>query len=70
MDKKYSEDLLIKIKEKQYVEDINGVNVIMKPIPDCDDAGMMDTRLYHDSKKNGDNDAFYAKEPNENGCFT
>ena len=51
MDKKYSEDLLRKIKEKQYVEDINGVNVIMKPIPDCDDAGMMDTRLYHDSKK-------------------
>lgn len=51
MDKKYSEALLKKIKEKQYITQINGIDVIMKPIPDCDEEGMMDPRLYQDNKK-------------------
>lgn len=51
MERKYSQDLLNKITEKQYVKQWNGVNILMKPIPDCDEDGMMDTRLYHDNKK-------------------
>lgn len=51
MDKKYSEELLMKIQEKQYITQINGIDVLMKPIPDCDEEGMMDTRLYQDNKK-------------------
>lgn len=51
MKKKYSEELLRKIHEKEYITQINGVDVLMKPIPDCDEEGMMDPRLYHDSKK-------------------
>lgn len=51
MDKKYSDALLKKIQEKQYVTQINGIDVLMKPIPDCDEEGMMDPRLYQDNKK-------------------
>ena len=51
MNKKYSEELLQNISQKQYIEKINGIDVIMKPIPDCDEEGMMDPRLYHDNKK-------------------
>lgn len=49
--KRYSEELLKKISEKQYVEKIYGMDVLMKPIPDCDIGGAMDTRLYNDNKK-------------------
>lgn len=51
MEKKYSEELLKKIHDKQKVVQINGIDVLIKPIPDCDEEGMMDTRLYKDSKK-------------------
>lgn len=51
MNKKYSDDLLNRIHEFEYVTNINDVDVLMKPIPDCEEAGMMDTRLYHDNKK-------------------
>lgn len=51
MKKKYSDELLQKIKDKEYVTQINGIDVLMKPIPDCDEEGMMDPRLYHDNKK-------------------
>ncbi|MDQ0361822.1 alpha/beta hydrolase [Breznakia pachnodae] len=50
-EKKYSDSLVKAIKEKQYVENINGMNVIQKPIPDCDIKGAMDPRLYDDQKK-------------------
>lgn len=51
MEKMYSEELLNAIKEKQYHMDYEGVDVLVKPIPDCDIDGMMDTRLYQDNKK-------------------
>lgn len=51
MEKNYSEELLQAIEKKQYYKDFEGVNVLMKPIPDCDEEGMMDTRLYKDNKK-------------------
>lgn len=49
--KKYSEELVKQIQAKQYVTQMNGMEVIVKPIPDCEEAGMMDPRLYHDNKK-------------------
>ena len=51
MGKKYSEELLNKIRQKQKCVCMNGIDVIVKPIPDCDEDGMMDPRLYHDNKK-------------------
>ncbi len=51
MSKKYSDELLNQIQQKQKEVCINGVHVLMKPIPDCDEEGMMDPRLYHDNKK-------------------
>lgn len=51
MERKYSQDLLNQIKQKEYVQNWNGVDILMKPIPDCDEDGMMDPRLYHDNKK-------------------
>ena len=51
MNKKYNEDLLKSIEDKQYYKHMLGVDVLVKPIPDCDEDGMMDPRLYKDSKK-------------------
>ncbi len=51
MERKYSQELLDKIKEKQQIIQWEGVDILMKPIPDCDEEGKMDTRLYRDSKK-------------------
>lgn len=51
MVQKYSNNLVIKIKEKQYTDTINDIDVIVKPIPDCNIPGAMDPRLYASSKK-------------------
>lgn len=49
--KKYSEELLKKLKERQSVESYYGMDVIVKNLPDCDIPGAMDPRLYNDLKK-------------------
>ncbi len=51
MERKYNQDLLDKIKERQTVTKIHGVDVIVKNLPDCDENGAIDPRLYEDSKK-------------------
>lgn len=51
MNKKYDDALLKRIDEKQYTAKIHGVDVVMKPIPDDVEDGMMDPRLFHDNKK-------------------
>ena len=51
MERKYSQELLQKIQEKQYTKQIFGMDVCIKPVPDSDEEGAMDPRLYHDSKK-------------------
>lgn len=51
MARKYSNELLKKIQERQEVKVINGIEVLVKNLPDCDDKGAMDPRLYKDSKK-------------------
>lgn len=51
MTRKYSEELLRKIEQKQEVKVINGIEVLVKNLPDCDEKGAMDSRLYKDSKK-------------------
>lgn len=51
MARKYSANLVDEIVKKQYIELIDGVEVIVKPIPDCDIEGAMDPRLYVSSKK-------------------
>lgn len=51
MAKKYNDSLVKKIAEKQRVEKMYDIDVLVKPIPDCDIDGAMDTRLYESSKK-------------------
>lgn len=51
MAKKYDDSLVRKIKEKQTVEQMYGIDVLVKPIPDCNIDGAMDPRLYASSKK-------------------
>lgn len=51
MERKYTLDLLNMIHEKERYEVIEDVNVLVKPIPDCDESGCLDPRYYQDNKK-------------------
>ena len=51
MSRKYSQDLLNKIVERQELVNIKGVEVLVKNLPDSDEKGAMDPRLYKDMKK-------------------
>lgn len=51
MSRKYSQELLDKIIEKQEIVDIKGTKVLVKNLPDSDEIGAMDPRLYNDTKK-------------------
>lgn len=48
--KKYSEDLLQKLKERQSTQDYYGMEIVVKNLPDSDEKGAMDPRLYNDMK--------------------
>lgn len=50
MPRKYNSDLLQKMKERQTVTDYHGAQVLVKNLPDCDEKGAMDPRLYNDMK--------------------
>lgn len=50
MTRKYDLDLLEKIQEKQETINVQGAEVLVKNIPDCDKKGAMDPRLYKDTK--------------------
>lgn len=50
MEKKYNDTLLKGLKEKATTEDYHGVPVLVKNLPDCEEKGAMDPRLYRDSK--------------------
>ena len=51
MVRKYSKELLDKIVERQEIVNIKGAKVLVKNLPDSDEVGAMDPRLYNDSKK-------------------
>lgn len=51
MSRKYDKGLVDKIRSNQYTTVKQGVEVIVKPIPDCDIVGAMDPRLYNSQKK-------------------
>lgn len=51
MERKYNVELVKRIKEKQFIKQINGIDVLVKPIPEDVEIGMMDPRLYKDNKK-------------------
>lgn len=46
MEKKYSEQLLTDMKNRQYTIQENGIEILIKPIPETDTPGMLDPRLY------------------------
>lgn len=50
MNKKYEDTLLKALKEKQELNDYHGAIVLIKNLPDCDEKGAMDPRLYKDMK--------------------
>lgn len=51
MSRQYDEKLLQALKERQTCEEYHGVPVLMKNLPDSDERGAMDPRLYRDQKK-------------------
>lgn len=51
MSKKYTDELLQAIHQKEYVKKVNDIDVIIKPIPENEEEGKMDPRLYRDNKK-------------------
>lgn len=51
MNRKYDMSLLAKLKEREVEGSYKGAKIIIKRIPDCDEQGAMDPRLYHDMKK-------------------
>lgn len=53
MSKKYSDDLITQIHNKQHTETIDGLSVVVKEIPDLDIEGAMDPRLYKSQRKLG-----------------
>lgn len=51
MARNYEESLVQAISDKQYIEMIDGEEVIIKPIPDCDIPGACDPRVYALTKR-------------------
>lgn len=51
MSRKYSKELLDSIVAKQEIVNIKGAQVLVKNLPDTDERGAMDSRLYKDLKK-------------------
>lgn len=51
MSRRYSQELLDKIVERQEMVNIKGAEVLVKNLPDSDEKGAMDPRLYKDMKK-------------------
>lgn len=51
MGKQYEEDLLRALKQRQTMEEYYGVPVLIKNLPDSEEKGAMDPRLYRDQKK-------------------
>lgn len=50
MEKKYDEKLLKALKDRQEQTDYHGTPLLVKNLPDCDERGAMDPRLYQDMK--------------------
>lgn len=46
MERKYSKQLLTSILERQHVINENGLDILIKPIPETDEPGVLDPRLY------------------------
>lgn len=51
MARQYDIEFVNKLKERQIIEYFKGQEVIIKRLPDCDEDGAMDPRLYESSKK-------------------
>lgn len=50
MEKKYEDKLLKALKDRQELTDYHGAPLLVKNLPDCDEKGAMDPRLYQDMK--------------------
>lgn len=51
MSKQYDDKLVQTLKQRQKEEKYHGAPVLVKYLPDCDEKGAMDPRLYRDQKK-------------------
>ncbi len=51
MARKYDEKLVTLLKERAVTSNYKGTELIIKRLPDCDEDGAMDPRLYKDSEK-------------------
>ena len=48
MSNQYEDKLVQALKQRQKAEDYHGASVLVKYLPDCDEKGAMDPRLYRD----------------------
>ena len=48
--RKYSLKLLNSMKSKAYRSNVDGLDVLIKPVPDRDALGVMDPRVYEESR--------------------
>lgn len=51
MDKKYDDRLVELLNEREETAEYYGAPLLIKNLPDCDEKGAMDPRLYNDMKK-------------------
>ena len=50
MKRKYDEKLVTQLKQNEWTENVEGVDVLVKPIPEVGESGDMDPRLYRSMK--------------------
>lgn len=67
MAKQYEESLVRALKERQTEENYHGAPLLVKNLPDCDEKGAMDPRLYRDQKKALGMMAWTPPLPDEDG---
>ena len=49
--RKYDKELVDAIHRKEYVENVDGIDILFKPVPDDDRRHVMDPRLYATAEK-------------------
>ena len=69
MERRYSKELLDKLVERQETIMIKGAEVLVKNLPDSDEKGAMDPRLYKDMKNHALYNEIYAEVFDEDGYF-
>ena len=63
MSKQYDDKLVQALKQRQKVENYHGAPVLVKNLPDSDEKGAMDPRLYRDQNTVSTGQCIYSEHP-------